>query len=79
MEEKSCGQAACGKSKDKVQHKTMAEHNLDDFIHGNLLNFALLPKNIYHQGRKARRTKEHEGEVRLARKRWLAPLRYLAL
>jgi hypothetical protein len=37
MEVKSCGQAACGKSKDKVQHKTMAEHNLDDFIHGNLL------------------------------------------
>jgi hypothetical protein len=92
MEEKSCGQAARGKSK-KAQHKTVAEHSLDDFIHGNLLKLRYyrafpktrlvlgkpLPKNINHQGRTARRTKEHEREVRLVRKRRLAPLRYLGL
>jgi hypothetical protein len=37
MEEKSCEEAARGKSKDKVQNKAKAEKNGEDFMQGVLL------------------------------------------
>jgi hypothetical protein len=64
MEEKSCGQAACGKS-NKAQHKTVAEHGPGGFIHGNLLMQYCGNAVFYAATRRIFTTKAkkaHEGE-----------------